>query len=193
MTESTVDQESGEGTTTEIDAALGSDTRKIGDVWRALKAGADVAAISSQMGWAAPRPVYSYRTYINVLRGVAPPPTKPTMALQCGRQIGSFIRRHSELSNEAKDSLEQRRQRCESNADEYDLGLALPPSPRADVQADRCHSETAGPYSNTDESPTMSTNRMIHSAPFTSVRRNGSASLKCTGCCMPSLIATLVA
>ena len=106
--------------TREIDAALEGDTRKIGDVWRSQKEDDDVARIMNEMGWAGPGAVYSYRTYINVLRGATPAPKSPTMALQCCRQIASFIRRHPQLSAAAKELLDSRRQECESNAEEYD-------------------------------------------------------------------------
>ena len=111
---------SADETLNQIDAALEDDPRKIGDVWRSQKMGRDVAAIATEMNWASPGPVYSYRTYINVLRGMTEPPMKPTIALQCGRQIASFIRRHPQLSSEARELLNGRRQRCESNVEEYE-------------------------------------------------------------------------
>ena len=117
---------------TAIDAELDSDERKIGDMWRAQKVDNDTNRIAKEMGWTTVSAVYSYRTYINVLRGKSPAPNNsPTMALQCSRQIKSFILRHPKLSPAAKEILERRRQDCEavSEADqepesigsEYDL------------------------------------------------------------------------
>ena len=102
----------------EIDAALDQDERKIGEFWRAQKQTGDVNEIAAEMGWETPSAVYSYRTYINVLRGTASPTV--SMALQCRRQIGSFIRRHNELSAQAKDILSSRQASCDSIAESYD-------------------------------------------------------------------------
>lgn len=107
---------SGSDVASEIDAALDNDSRKIGEVWETLKNTDDTTQIMEAMGWTR-GPVYSYRTYIRVLRGEDRPP-KGTMALQCARQIASFVRRHHELSSDAKEILNARRQDCESVADE---------------------------------------------------------------------------
>lgn len=106
----------------EIEAALDQDPKKIGEVWRAQRADDDVVHIQNEMGWETPSAVYSYRTYINVLRGEVPPPPSPTMALQCSRQIASFIQRHPEIAATTKERLEATRVSCFSNAsnDEVD-------------------------------------------------------------------------
>lgn len=56
-----------------------------------------------------------------------------------------------------------------------------------------CGRGGGGSYSSTEEFPVISTNRTSHSAPSASVSRSTSFSLKCTGCCRPSLMETLVA
>ena len=120
MNESSAENSESGDPATEIDAALEGDTRKIGDVWRSQRKDDDVVRIMNEMGWAGRGPVYSYRTYISVLRGESTAPKSPTMALQCGRQIASFTRRHPQLSTAAKELLDSRRQECESKAEEYD-------------------------------------------------------------------------
>ena len=104
----------------EVDKALENDDRKIGDVWRSLLVDDDVARIAEEMGWVRPSPVYSYKNYIYVLRAESPRRQAPIMALQCGRQIGSFIRRHPELSAVTKDRLSLRQQECEGWSNELE-------------------------------------------------------------------------
>ena len=105
---------------TEIDAALESDDRKIGAFWHAQNEDQDPDGIAKKMGWATVSAVWSYRKYIDVLRGKSPAPHARTVALQCSRQIASFIRRHPELTVPTKNLLEDRKQACDVNGDEYE-------------------------------------------------------------------------
>lgn len=114
----------------EVDAALDADVRKIGDVWRSLKTDDDVNRIMKEMDWAGPGPVYSYRTYINALRGESLPKGQ-VLALQCSRQIASFIRRHTELSPDTKQTLNARRQQCDNIAEDYEEPDPLPSEEQA--------------------------------------------------------------
>ena len=123
----------------DIDAALDSDERKIGAMWRAQKIDDDTSRIAKEMGWTTVSAVYSYRTYINVLRGTSAAPRSPVMALQCSRQIASFIRRHSKLSAAAKELLESRRQDCDTSSDEYE-------EPTSSSSEDELPEDQAGVY-----------------------------------------------
>ncbi|MDE0007488.1 MAG: hypothetical protein OXS50_04345, partial [Gammaproteobacteria bacterium] len=119
MDSSSTPQEQSADLLAEIDEALDQDERKIGEVWRAQRQTDDVNQIADEMGWGATSAVYSYRTYINALRGTASPGSA-TMALQCRRQIGSFVGRHAELSQAAKDLLRTRQASCDAVAEAYD-------------------------------------------------------------------------
>lgn len=141
MAETDPDLHSGTDSLAEIDALLEIDGRKIGAFWRAQKEDEDAGVIAEKMGWATPSAVWSYRKYIDVLRGTSPAPTAPAVALQCSRQIASFIRRHPDLSGPTKNLLEDRKRDCDAKGDEYEEHV----SPSSDADSDSVEDQ-AGVY-----------------------------------------------
>ena len=123
-------------------------------------------------------------------------------ALAAASFAGAWLSRAAEIRNIARGAGRDARESVSDAVDGARMGAfeaqdAIPEIQELvwRLQADTRHRTRGGgvSYSRTEEFPIISTNRTSRSAPCTSVSRIASPSLKCTGFCRPSSMATLLA
>lgn len=99
----------------EIDAALGKDDTRLGEVFRLEREGRSPGEIANELGVATKGFVYSHRQYIDAIRE-GKISTATTLASQTGSTVRGFLKRHEELSNVAQNTLKEVEAKCEEVA-----------------------------------------------------------------------------